>query len=112
MRPQSIVASLLVAAATAATAAGAPAAFAEGQTRPPFGCFKVTADEINIRAKPHAEAAVVGTAKKGDFLVKRKAWCTLRGYWCAVTMGGTEGYADKNFMEVAPCPASFAGEKK
>lgn len=87
------------------TAGGASAATT---TRPAYGCFKVTAPEINIRSKPYSKAAVVGTAGKGEILVKRKRWCTLRGWWCAVRHGKTEGYADKNFMKVAPCPASMS----
>ena len=80
-------------------------------SRPAYGCFKVTADEINIRAKPYSTAAVIGSAKRGDILIKRKRWCTLRGFWCAVTKGGLEGYADKSLMKVAPCPPSLSKPK-
>lgn len=102
---QRIARAFLAGLALAALAGGAQAATT---SRPAYGCFKVTAAEINIRAKPLSSAAVLGTAHKGDILVKRKRWCTLRGYWCAVRRGTTEGYADKSFMKVAPCPASMS----
>lgn len=70
-----------------------------------YGCFKVTTDELNIRDRPYSTASVIGTAKKGEVLEKRKLWCTLRGYWCAIrTKDGLEGYGDKNFMNKIPCP--------
>lgn len=69
-----------------------------------FGCFKVTADNINIRDRPYSTAAVIGSASKGEILEKRKLWCTPRGYWCAIRQGLLEGYADKNFMQKVPCP--------
>ena len=93
--------------AVTVSAAGA----ATTTTRPAYVCFKVTADEINIRAKPYSTAAVIGSAKRGDILVKRKRWCTLRGFWCAVTKGGLDGYADKSLMKVAPCPPSLSKPK-
>lgn len=99
---------ILAAAALAMLAGGAQAATT---SRPAYGCFKVTAPEVNIRAKPYSNAAVVGAAHKGEILVKRKRWCTLRGWWCAVRHGKTEGYADKKFMKVAPCPSSLSKPK-
>ncbi len=70
-----------------------------------YGCFRVTTDELNIRDRPYSSASVIGAAKKGEILEKRKMLCTLRGYWCAVrTPGGLEGYADKGFMAKVPCP--------
>lgn len=69
-----------------------------------YGCFLVTASEVNIRARPHSTAAIVGTAVKGDVLIKRKMLCTLRGYWCAIRAGAVEGYVDKAFMEKITCP--------
>lgn len=96
-----VAASLCISAAQAATVT----------SRPAYGCFKVTAPQINIRSKPLSTAAVIGTARQGDILIKRKRWCTLRGYWCAVTKGSLEGYADKSFMKVAPCPASLSKPK-
>ncbi len=69
-----------------------------------YGCFRATSD-LNIRDRPYSSASVIGNAAKGDVLEKRKRWCTLRGYWCAVTTkAGLEGYADKTFMEKMPCP--------
>jgi hypothetical protein len=69
-----------------------------------YGCFRATSD-LNIRDRPYSSASVIGNAAKGDVLEKRKRWCTLRGYWCAVTTkAGLEGYADKAFMEKMPCP--------
>lgn len=69
-----------------------------------YGCFQVTTPSLNIRARPYSDAAVIGTASAGDILEKRKRWCTLRGYWCAVRKGSIEGYADKNFLGTTKCP--------
>lgn len=69
-----------------------------------FGCFLVTASEVNIRERPYSNSKVIGTAAKGDVLIKRKLLCTLRGYWCAVSAGSTDGYVDKAFMEKITCP--------
>jgi hypothetical protein len=79
--------------------AGSAALAAKG-----YGCFKVTAAELNIRDRPYSDAKVIGTAKQGEILEKRKWLCTLRGYWCAVRKGSLEGYADKAFMEKTSCP--------
>lgn len=69
-----------------------------------YGCFRANAD-LNIRDRPYSSAAVIGTVAKGEILEKRKRWCTLRGYWCSVTTAsGLKGYADKAFMDKAPCP--------
>lgn len=77
--------------------------------RPAYGCFKVSVPELNIRDKAFSTAAVVATAIKGETLVKRRRYCTLRGFWCAVTTNkGIQGYADKSMMAVAPCPARLA----
>jgi hypothetical protein len=76
-------------------------AFAAGKG---YGCFLVTASEVNIRKRPYSNAEVVGTAVKGDILIKRKLLCTLRGYWCAVRAGAVDGYADKAYMEKITCP--------
>lgn len=70
-----------------------------------YGCFLVTASEVNIRAKPYATADVIGTALKGDILIKRKMLCTLRGYWCAVRAGSLDGYVDKAYMQKITCPS-------
>jgi hypothetical protein len=69
-----------------------------------YGCFKVTAETINIRARPYSNAEVIGTASKGDVLEKRKLLCTPRGFWCAIRKGSLEGYADKGFMKKIACP--------
>ncbi len=70
-----------------------------------YGCFKVVSDELNIRDRPYSTATVIGTAKAGEVLEKRKWLCTLRGYWCAVrTQDGAEGYADKAYLEKTDCP--------
>ena len=69
-----------------------------------FGCFLVTASEVNIRERPYSDAKVIGTAVKGDILIKRKMLCTLRGYWCAIRAGAVDGYVDKAFMEKITCP--------
>jgi hypothetical protein len=69
-----------------------------------YGCFKVKAPSLNIRFRPFSDAQVVGTADAGDILEKRKRWCTLRGFWCAVRKGTLEGYADKSYLEKVPCP--------
>lgn len=70
----------------------------------PYGCFLVTAPALNIRARPYSSSDVIGAAKKGDILEKRKLICTPRGYWCAIRKGDIEGYADKNFMRRVKCP--------
>jgi uncharacterized protein YraI len=69
-----------------------------------YGCFKVITPALNIRARPYSDAAVIGTASAGEIIEKRKRWCTLRGYWCAVRKGTVEGYADKNFLDKTACP--------
>jgi hypothetical protein len=88
----------------------APAAQAQSTSvRPAYGCFKVTAKEINIRATPFSTGAVVATAIKNETLVKRRRFCTLRGYWCAVTTNaGVQGFADKNLITIAACPARLS----
>lgn len=70
----------------------------------PYGCFLVTAPSLNIRARPYSSSDVIGVAKKGDILEKRKLICTPRGFWCAIRKGGIEGYADKNYMRRVKCP--------
>ena len=70
-----------------------------------YGCFLVTADALNIRARPYSSAAVIGTAVKGDVLEKRKLLCTPRGFWCAIRKGSINGYADKDHMvKLSVCP--------
>lgn len=69
-----------------------------------YGCFKVTASSLNIRARPYSSSDVIGTAYKGDILEKRKLICTPRGFWCAIRKGSLEGYADKSNMIKIACP--------
>jgi hypothetical protein len=99
----------LAAALIACAFVTSPAA-AQGTThRPAYGCFKVTAPELNIRATAFSSGAVVATAIKNEILVKRRRYCTLRGFWCAVTTNkGIQGYADKSMMTVAACPSRLA----
>lgn len=94
--------------AAIAVLVGSTVADAATTTRPPYGCFKVTADALNIRARPYSTSKIVGHAGKGDILIKRKRYCTWRGFWCAVQRGTVEGYADKSLMKVAPCPPSLS----
>jgi hypothetical protein len=88
----------------------APAAQAQSTSiRPAYGCFKVTAPQINIRGTAFSTGPVVATASKNEILIKRRRFCTLRGYWCAVTTNaGIQGFADKNLMAVAACPARLS----
>lgn len=82
-------------------AAGLPSPAAAGKN---FGCFTVVTPSLNIRDRPYRTAAIIGTATAGEILEKRKRWCTLRGYWCAVRKGSLEGYADKSFLGTVKCP--------
>ncbi len=82
---------------------------AETTARPKHGCYKVVgADAVNIREKPFSSSDVVGTASRGDVLVKWRRWCTLRGFWCPVQLGEVRGHSDKRFLEPAPCPPSLS----
>lgn len=69
-----------------------------------YGCFKVTVSSLNIRARPYSSSEVIGLAKRGDILEKRKMFCTPRGFWCAIRKGSLEGYADKSNMRKVACP--------
>lgn len=69
-----------------------------------YGCFQVVTPSLNIRERPYSDARVIGTASAGEILEKRKRWCTLRGYWCAIRKGSLEGYADKSFLNTVKCP--------
>lgn len=89
---------------TLALAACCAALFAAPASAAKYGCFKVTASSLNIRATPHSTAAVIGVASKGDILEKRKLFCTPRGFWCAIRHGSLEGYADKSNMLKIDCP--------
>lgn len=97
--------------AAALVAASLPATGADAQTttRPRHGCYRVVGvDLLNIRARPFSTSAVIGTAARGEFLIKWRGWCTLRGYWCPVQKGGLRGHADKTYLRVAPCPPSMS----
>jgi hypothetical protein len=76
----------------------------QAQAASNYGCFKVTAAHLNIRARPYSTAEVIGTASRGDILEKRKLFCTPRGFWCAIRKGSLEGYADKANMRKINCP--------
>lgn len=76
----------------------------EAQAASSYGCFKVTAAHLNIRARPYSSSEVIGAASRGDVLEKRKLFCTPRGFWCAVRKGSLEGYADKSNMVKVDCP--------
>lgn len=83
----------------------ASAAAAQTSKRPVHGCFQVIADSLNVRKTAFASGEIAGVAAKGDILIKRRPWCTWRGYWCAVrTEDGVDGYVDKKFVEMTPCP--------
>ncbi len=98
MKIRTLIACSAACLAFAAFAAGARAASG-------YGCFVVTAPSINIRDGAFSSSAVIATANRGQILVKRHRFCTLRGFWCAVrTKSGAEGWADKAFMERTACP--------
>lgn len=84
-------------------------AAADVSARPGNGCFKVLADSLHVRHTAFATGEIIGVAEMGDILIKRKRWCTWRGYWCAITTeDGLEGYVDKKFIEMTPCPARLS----
>ncbi|MEQ1695629.1 MAG: hypothetical protein ABL901_07290 [Hyphomicrobiaceae bacterium] len=99
----------LAAAVIACTLVSAPAVAQTKTHRPAYGCFKVTVPELNIRQTAFSSGAVVATAIKNEILVKRRRFCALRGFWCAVTTNkGVPGYADKSMIAVAACPARLS----
>ena len=69
-----------------------------------FGCYLVTVDSLNVRERPYSNADVVGVVYKGDILIKRRLFCTLRGFWCAVRAGSMKGYVDKSYIQKITCP--------
>jgi hypothetical protein len=87
-----------------ATALLLPALAANDASAGTYGCFKVTASSLNIRARPYSDAEIIGTAYKDEILEKRKLFCTPRGFWCAIRKGKLEGYADKSNMVKIACP--------
>jgi hypothetical protein len=69
-----------------------------------YGCFRANT-AMNIRERPWASSNVIATAKAGDVVIKRKRFCNVRGYWCAITTTkGVEGYGDKSLMDKMNCP--------
>jgi hypothetical protein len=99
--------SIALAAVAFAMSAVFGASFVSAQTtvRPAYGCYKVSAKELSLRETAFKTGNVVATVGKGDILVKRRRFCTLRGTWCPVTtIKGVQGFADKSMIAVAPCP--------
>ena len=66
--------------------------------RPAYGCFKVTVPELNIRETASSKGNIVATTYKNEILVKRRRFCTLRGFWCAVTISQ---HKPRNFSVIA-----------
>lgn len=93
-----------LAAAGLVVGAGFPGGLSTEARAATYGCFKVTASHLNIRARPYSTSEVIGVAKRGDVLEKRKLFCTPRGFWCAIRKGSLEGYADKSNMRKISCP--------
>lgn len=68
-----------------------------------YGCFRAKTS-MNIRQRPWASSDVIATAKEGETFVKRKRFCNIRGYWCAITTSaGVDGYGDTSLMEKTEC---------
>ncbi len=95
---------LLLAAAFLAAGAGLPVGTSSDAEAATYGCYRVTAANLNLRSRPLSTAPVVGVAHRGDILEQRKFFCTPRGFWCAVRKGSVEGYADKAYMRKITCP--------
>jgi hypothetical protein len=69
-----------------------------------YGCYEVTANSLNIRAKAWSRSKVLAVAKRGGKLAKRRRFCALRGFWCPVTTeDGVDGWAGKRFLKRAAC---------
>lgn len=76
--------------------------------RPPYGCFKVTAN-LAIKSAALGTSTTLAAATKGDILIKRRRFCYTIGSACAVTTrDGVQGYADRGSMKVHPCPAKLS----
>jgi hypothetical protein len=93
-----------LAAAGLAVCVGFPGGLSADAHAATYGCFRVTAKHLNIRARPYSTSEVIGVAHRGDILEKRKLFCTPRGFWCAIRKGSLEGYADKANMRKVDCP--------
>lgn len=104
-----MISSLRLCAMALALCGFAVTATAETHTRPEHGCFKVLSDSLNVRRTAFSTGEILGVAHRDDILIKRKSWCTWRGFWCGVTTeDGLEGYVDKNFIEMTACPARLS----
>lgn len=75
-----------------------------------YGCFRVSATEVNIRERAYSSSAVIGSASRGDLLLKWKRFCAWRGFWCPVQKGDIQGWADKGYLEKVPCPEGVMQE--
>lgn len=70
-----------------------------------YGCYKVTAAKsVNIRKRAWSKSPVIGSANRGEILVKWKAFCALRGFWCPVQKGNIKGHAYKKHLMKVDCP--------
>jgi len=68
-----------------------------------YGCFKVVgASSIAIRKSPWTWAPVVGYASRGQKLVKRKRFCSVRP-WCPVRSGAVRGWSGKRYLAKVAC---------
>jgi hypothetical protein len=96
---------LTIAIAAAATAGGLVAAPKPADALSSrYGCYVVTAGALNIRERAWSKSKVVGVARKGDKLAKRRRFCALRGFWCPVSkQDGVDGWADKRHLDRTPC---------
>jgi len=68
-----------------------------------YGCYVVTAEHLNIRARPLSGSAILDSAQRGEVLVKWRRFCALRGIWCPVQKGTAKGYADRSLLRSVPC---------
>ncbi|WP_072390324.1 SH3 domain-containing protein [Hyphomicrobium sp. CS1GBMeth3] len=99
-----IKSTLCLAGALLAVCAGLTGGSSSEAEAATYGCYRVTAASLNLRARPLSTSPVVGVARRGDILEQRKLFCTPRGFWCAVRKGSLEGYADKAYMRKVACP--------
>jgi hypothetical protein len=64
-------------------------------------CFRVNAESLHLRVRPFKQAQIVGYARRGDILVKRRL-CSWRG-WCPVRRGELSAWAWKAQMTQIDC---------
>lgn len=70
-----------------------------------YGCYEVVAPgAINIRKHAWSKSEILTTASKGTILIKWKAICALRGFWCPVQKGSIKGHAAKKYLVKVDCP--------